>query len=126
MRALLGEKNILNSLLKLGFLVLLAVAGCTQVVEIPSPTLAPTPQNSPATILSPTPKSTVTGPTTPSPGPPAVATLSAGEVQGLTHPGIQSAFVNLGKRVGEELEQVQIVRAEQVTWSRSVQMPEDC
>ena len=40
MRALLGEKNVLIPLLKLGFLVLLAVAGCTLALELPSPTLA--------------------------------------------------------------------------------------
>ena len=115
MRALLGEKNVLIPLLKLGILVLLAVAGCTQPVEVPSPTLAPTP----ATILPPTPKSTVTSPPTPAPELPGVATLSVAEVQGLTHPGIRAAFVDLRQRVGEELEQVQIVRAEQVTWSDS-------
>jgi len=147
MRALLGEKNVLIPLLKLGILVLLAVAGCTQAVEIPGPTPAliphstpaptlaptpatilpptpkstvttPTPQSTPATI-PPSPKSTVTSPPIPSPELLGVATLSAAEVQGLTHPGIRAAFVDLRQRVGEELEQVQIGRAEQVTWSDS-------
>ncbi len=49
-------------------------------------------------------------------GPHALATLSAAEVQGLTHLGIRSVMVDLRRRVGEELEQIQIVRAEQVTW----------
>ena len=119
MKALLGKKNVLIPLLKLGFLVLLVAVGCTQAVEVPSPTLAPAPQTAPATVLPHTPKSTVTSPTTPSPGPPAVATLLAAEVQGLTHPGIRSAFGDLRQRAGEDLDQVQIVRAEQVTWSDS-------
>lgn len=119
MRAFLGEKIVLNPLLKLGLLVLLAVAGCTQAVEIPAPTLTPTPQTTPATISPPTPGSKVTSTPTPSPGLPAVATLSAAEVQGLYHSGIRSALADLRQRVGEELEQVQIARAEQVTWSDS-------
>ena len=98
MRALYGEKKVLIPLLKLGFLVLLAAVGCTQAVEVPSPTLAPTP----TTILPLTPKSTVTSPPTPSPGLPVVATLSAAEVQGLTHPGIRSALADLRQRVREE------------------------
>ncbi len=40
-------------------------------------------------------------------------------MQGLTHPGVRSAVTDLVKRVEEEPETIQIVRAEQVTWSDS-------
>ena len=65
------------------------------------------------------------GPTPTSSGTPALdespppLTLSAAEVQGLTHPGIRSAIADLQQRVGEEPDLIQILRAEQVTWSDS-------
>ena len=50
---------------------------------------------------------------------PAIATLSAAEAQGLTHPGLKSAITDLETRMGESLEMIRIVRAEHVTWSDS-------
>ncbi len=67
-------------------------------------------------MSGPTP--TTSGTPAPDESPPLL-TLSAAEVHGLTHPGIRSAIADLQQRVGEELDLIQIVLAEQVTWSDS-------
>ncbi len=115
-RAPLGGRNALNRLLIFTLLVLLAGAGCAQPAPTPNPTPAPTPQGILATAPLPTLASIISDPTALPGGLHAVATLSAVEVQGLTHLGIRSVMADLRQRVGEELEQIQIVRAEQVTW----------
>ena len=70
--------------------------------------------------LNPTPASTVASTPTALPNDlPAIATLSAAEAQGLTHPGLKSAITDLENRMGESLSMLHIVRAEQVTWSDS-------
>ena len=50
---------------------------------------------------------------------PAIATLSAAEARGLTHPGLKSAITDLETRMEGSLEMIRIVRAEHVTWSDS-------
>ena len=104
--------------------------GCAQ----PAPTSIPA---TPAFVLTPTSTvsrvrgdtagtptsmsgSTPTSSGTPAPDEsPPLLTLSAAEVQGLTHPGIRSAIADLQQRVGEVPELSQILRAEEVTWSDS-------
>ncbi len=128
----------MNRCLIFGLLTLIATmgAGCAQ--PPPTPVSIPPDTATPALALKPTPtgtpismpRSTPTSPGTPTPAMissptptpeefPATATLSAAEARGLTHPGIRSAVADLMRRAGEELNLIQIVQAEQVTWSDS-------
>ncbi len=125
----------LHRYLIFSLLALLATMGAGCVESAPTPIPAPTARATPAFALTPTSTvSRVSGDTTrtPTAGPtptssgtlasdesPLPLTLSAAEAQGLTHPGIRSAIANLQQLVGEELDLIQILRADQVTWSDS-------
>ena len=116
----MSGRNACNRLLLSILLALLAGAGCVQPASPPGPTSIPTPQNTLAAEPAPTTASAAIGTPTALPiDTPVIVTLSAAEVQGLTHPGIRSAVTDLVKRVEEEPETIQIVLAEQVTWSDS-------
>ena len=56
----------------------------------------------------------VTAPATPSVSMPIM--LSAAEVSGLTAPDIRAAFEDLGSRTGDDLDGVEILRADRATW----------
>ena len=116
----MSGRNACNRLLLFTLLALFAGAGCAQPAPTLDPNPTPTSQSTLAAEPTPTTASAVTRTPTASPSdPPAIATLSAAEVEGLTHLGIRSAVTDLEKRVGEEPERIYIVRAEQATWSDS-------
>ncbi len=128
-----GKDMVLNRCLIFSLLALLATmgAGCAQSASTPTAIATPALSLTPTSTVSgargdtagtPTP---VLGPTLTFPGIPSpdeflpTSTLSAAEVPGLTHPGIRSAIADLQQRVGEKPDLVQIMRAEEATWSDS-------
>ena len=83
----------------------------------PPPTSPPGSTSPPITLPPATPSPVATSsPTTTQESPTSTLTLTAAEIQGLTHPGIKSALKDVNQRLGEKLDYVHILVAEQATW----------